>query len=93
MTVASCRRLELDESMNAVRECKAMAEEDSWSGLNQVRERVRKINQGDWKSQEEVWSVKRGRFARISKRAKRFLGVVLLILTGKETNLSWISQR
>ena len=42
MAVASCRRLEVDESMNAVRECKATAEEDSWSGLNQVRERVRK---------------------------------------------------
>ena len=42
MTVASCRRLEVDESMNALRECKATAEEDSWSGLNQVRERVRK---------------------------------------------------
>ena len=56
---------EMDGSMKVVRECKTMAEEDSWSGLNQVRERLRKINQGDWKIPRR--SVKRenvGGFAR-----------------------------
>ena len=38
----------LDESMHMVRRCKTLAEEDSWSGLNQVRKLVRQTDQGNW---------------------------------------------
>ena len=34
---------------NVVRECKAMAEKDLWSGWNQVEKRVHTVNQRDWK--------------------------------------------
>ena len=32
------------EKRMKVRECKPKAEEDSWSGLNQVKDHVRRIN-------------------------------------------------
>ena len=38
----------MKESEDVVRDCKAMAEEELWSGWNQVETQVRK-HQGDWK--------------------------------------------
>ena len=40
------RREETTESEHVVIQCKAMAEEESWFGWNQVKEQVWKINQG-----------------------------------------------
>ena len=43
------RRESLQESTNEVQECKAMAEEVSWSGLSLARQQIRKMNHGDSK--------------------------------------------
>ena len=40
-------REEVEES-DVVREYKAMAEEELWSGWSQVKKQVHKINHGDW---------------------------------------------
>ena len=37
------------EIEHVVRECVAMAEEELWSGWNQVEEEVQQINHGNWK--------------------------------------------
>ena len=41
------RRGETNECQNVVRECQAIAEEDSWSGWNEVKEQIWEINQAD----------------------------------------------
>ena len=43
--------------------CKAMAEGESWSGWNQVKEQAQNVNQGDWKKptrgvDREEWEVR-----------------------------------
>ena len=43
----------MDESINIVRECHIMAEEDSWSGLNKVRDQVQKSIKEFGRSQGE----------------------------------------
>ena len=52
------------EGEQVVRECKAMAEEESSSAWNQVPPQARKINQGDWKKatsgvKREEWKVRK----------------------------------
>ena len=41
------------ESDTVVRHCNAMAEKESWTGWNQVKEQVGKINQSEWKKHKE----------------------------------------
>ena len=53
----------LDEGMHLVWRCKTLAEEDSWSGLNQVRKLVRQIDQGNWNRTQtgvkrNVWDIR-----------------------------------
>ena len=61
------RKGEVYESMNVGRECKTLAEEGSWSGLNQVRERARKINPGDEEGKNRFSAGDLG-FVRVLKR-------------------------
>ena len=39
----------MKECENVVRECKTVAEEELWSGWNQVEKQIQRNNQGDWK--------------------------------------------
>ena len=50
--IKDARTREVYESMNAVQDCDAMAEEGSWLGLDQVREPVETTNQGVEKYEE-----------------------------------------
>ena len=46
--IRDTRRGGVEESENVAKECKAVAEEELWSGWNQVRKQFHKINEGDW---------------------------------------------
>ena len=39
----------MEERENVFGECNAMAEDELWSGWNQVKRQVHKISQGDWR--------------------------------------------
>ena len=57
------RRGETKEGGYVVRECQAMAKEESWSGWNPVKEQVGKLIQGDCKKpkrgvKREEWEVR-----------------------------------
>ena len=51
------------ESENVVKECKAMAEEELWSGWNQIQKQVQHINHRDWRkpkrgNKTEEWEIR-----------------------------------
>ena len=52
---------EPDETTNAVRECKTMAEGGSWSSLKQIKKQVQQINQEEWGIviKRKDWEVRR----------------------------------
>ena len=73
------RRGNLEERTNVVGGCKAKVEEESWSGVKQVKNQVRKINQADWKKPKTgidrgVWKIRRDEDGQEAVRGRLAVG-------------------